>query len=89
MTSACSPPEPSRGTFEAVDGRDVGMVERRQRLRLALESHHAIGIGRECGGQHLQGDGAVELGIARAIHLGAEVLAFDQFHDKRGRSRLP
>ncbi len=31
--------------FEPVDRRDVWMVQRRQRLRFALEAHHAIGVG--------------------------------------------
>jgi hypothetical protein len=32
------------GSFEAVDGRDVGMIERRERFGLAREARHAVGI---------------------------------------------
>jgi hypothetical protein len=45
------------------------MVQRGQRLRLSLEAHQAIGIGREQLGQDLDGDIAVEVRIARAIDL--------------------
>ena len=45
------------------------MVQRGQRLRLAGEAGEAIGIGRQRRGQDLEGDVAIELGIARAIDL--------------------
>ena len=35
------------GFFEAVDRADVGMVQRREHLRFALEAREAIGIARE------------------------------------------
>lgn len=55
--------------LETENLRDVGMVEGRQRLRLALEAHQAIGIAGNRFGQHLQRHVAIELGVAGAIHL--------------------
>ena len=52
-----------------VDLRDVRVIQRRQRARLALEARQPIRIGREQIGQHLDGDVALEPGVARAIHL--------------------
>ena len=45
------------------------MVERGQRLGFALEARDAFGVGGERLWQHLDGDLAIELGIARAIDL--------------------
>ena len=53
--------------FEAVDVSDVRMVQRGQRLRLALETRKAIRIVRERLGQDLDRDVAIELGITRPI----------------------
>ena len=50
-------------------GADVGVVEGRQQLRLALEAREALGIGDERRGQDLDRDVAIELGVARTIHL--------------------
>ena len=55
--------------LEPVDLRDVRMIERREHLRLALESRDAIGIGGEEFGQNLDRDVAVQPRIARPIHL--------------------
>ena len=55
--------------FEAVDRRDVGMIQRRQELRLALEAREAVRIGGEELGQDFQRDVAIEPRVARAIHL--------------------
>ena len=49
--------------------RDVGMVQGGERLRLAREPREPLGIAREELGQHLDGDVAIELRVARAIHL--------------------
>ena len=43
MTSARTPPD----SLEAVDVRDVRMIQRRERLRFALKPREAIGIRRE------------------------------------------
>ena len=56
-------------TFDTVDVRDVGMIERGQNLGFALEPREPLGIVREQIGQHLQRDVAAELRIPRAKHL--------------------
>jgi len=52
-----------------VDGCDVGVVERGQQLRLALEPRPARGVGRDSDGQHFDGDLAPQARIAGAVHL--------------------
>ena len=46
-SSTKRPRDCQSGVFEAVDGADVGMVERREDLGLTSESREAIGIERE------------------------------------------
>ena len=55
--------------FDPVDGADVGMVERREHPRLALEARQAVGIRGEDSRQDFERDVSPELRIARAIHL--------------------
>ena len=55
--------------LEAVDRTDVGMVQRREHPRLALEPREPIGVARERTGQDLDRDVARELGVVRLIHL--------------------
>ena len=55
--------------LQAVDVRDVRMIERRQRLRFAVKPRQPIGVVREGIGQHLEGDIAIELRVAGAKHL--------------------
>ena len=57
------------GVLEPVNVRDVRMIERRERLRLAFEPGEPLGIVRERLRQHLQRDVAIELRVARAIDL--------------------
>ena len=57
------------GFVEAVDRGDIGVVQRREQLRLALESRDAIRVGHESVGEDLDRDVATELGVARAIDL--------------------
>jgi hypothetical protein len=45
------------------------MVERGEDLRFAVESSQALRIGRDRFGQHFDGDVAIELLVAGAIHL--------------------
>ena len=45
------------------------MVELCEELRFAFEPCQTLAVGRECGGQHLDGDVALELRIARAVNL--------------------
>ena len=55
--------------LKAEDGRYIRVVERRQRLRLTLEAGHPLFVLREALGQHLDRHLALQLGVARAIHL--------------------
>jgi hypothetical protein len=52
--------------LEAMDRRDVGMIQRCEDLRLASEARQAVGIVREVLGQHLDGDVAIQARIAGA-----------------------
>ena len=56
-------------------GGDVRVIQRGERLGLAREPREAIRIVRERLGQHLDGHVAVELRIARAIHLAHAAFA--------------
>ena len=60
---------PSGEVFDAVDLRDVGMIERRQDLCLTLETGEAVSVRGEEVGQYLERDVASELRIARPIHF--------------------
>jgi hypothetical protein len=55
--------------FEAVDSADVGMIERGQHARLALEPCQAIGIAGEFGGQYFDRDVAREVCVVRPVDL--------------------
>ena len=55
--------------FETMDVRDVGVIQRRQRLRFAREPGQAIGIAGEGVRQDLQRDVAIQLRVVCAIHL--------------------
>ena len=57
------------GLLDRVDGDDVGVIERGERLRLALEAREALRVARHVGGQDLEGDVASELRVGRAIDL--------------------
>ena len=79
--------------LEAVNRGDVRMIQRRQHLGFAPESREPIRIQRERFGQHLQRHVAIQLRVARAIHLphpartedskdfiGAEARAGSEYH---------
>jgi hypothetical protein len=55
--------------LDAINMRDIWMIERRQDLCLALKSHHALGIMRESGGQDFDRYVTIELGVSGAVHL--------------------
>ena len=55
--------------LEAVDVRDVRMIERGEDLRLAFEPRQAIRIGGEEVRKHLQRDVAIEPRVPRPIHF--------------------
>ena len=61
--------------LEAVDAADVGVAERREHLRFALETGEPIGIVREGVWQDLQRDVAAKLRVPGAIHLAHATLA--------------
>ena len=50
---------------QPVNGGDVGVVQRGEQLRLALEAAHPLGVDRKRGGEDLDGDVAVEARVAR------------------------
>jgi len=57
----------ARGLLESMEGRDVRMVQRREKARLALESGKTLGVVGEVLRQDLDGDVAAELRIARPV----------------------
>ena len=66
--------------FDRVDRDDAGMIEGGDALRLAREAGTAMGIGGATFEQHFERDVAMQLRIARAIHL-AHPAGADQRHD--------
>ena len=60
---------------DVVDGEDVRVRERRDRLRLALESRAGIVIVRQARLQHLEGDVALQARVACAIDLAHAALS--------------
>ena len=64
------------GLLEPVDRRDVGMIQRRERLRLALETRQAFGISRERVRQDLDRDLAAERRVRRTADLPHTALAY-------------
>ena len=57
------------GFFDAVNVRDVRMIQRREDLRFTLKTRHAIGVGGEELRQDFQRDVATELRVLRTIYL--------------------
>jgi hypothetical protein len=60
------------GDADVVHRDDVGMGQPRQRLRLSEEALPGLVTSRR---EDLQGDGAVELGVMRLVHLPHPALA--------------
>ena len=82
--------------LEAVDGGDIRVIERRNRLRLTLEPGDPLGVGEERLRQNLQRDIASEPRVAGAVAVAhparaseaddlvrAETSASSQSHGKR------
>ena len=65
ITSACT----ITLSLEPVDDGDVRMIQRREGLGFAREPGEPVGVAREEIGQDFDRDVAIELRIARAIHL--------------------
>ena len=57
------------GVLDAVDVRDVRVIERGEDLRLAREPRQPLAVAGEAGRQHLDGDVALQAVVARAIDL--------------------
>ena len=57
------------GFLDAVDARDVRMVERSQHFGFALKTREPVAIGGERGRQDLDRDLALEPGVGRPKHL--------------------
>jgi hypothetical protein len=55
--------------LDAIDGRDVRVVQRGYRAGFALEPSDALGVGGEVVRQRLQGNVAPELRVASLPHL--------------------
>jgi hypothetical protein len=55
--------------FEAINGADVGMIQRRKDARFALEARLAVGVGAEAVRQDFDGHVAAEARVVRAIDL--------------------
>jgi len=68
--------------------RDVQVIERRRRLRLADETLHPVVIGSNIRGQDLQRDFAIEFCVLREIHLTHSARA-DFRHDSGTIRNLP
>src|SRR5262249_30347005 len=57
------------GGADVVDGDDVRVAEPGHRLRLAQEAGPGLGRAADLAAQHLDGDGALELGVVRRVDL--------------------
>ncbi len=66
--------------LQPIDSRDVGVVQRGEKLGFTLKASQAFGIGGEVLGENLDGDIAVKLRIPRPIHLSHAALA-ERFKD--------
>jgi hypothetical protein len=60
---------------EAVDGRNMWVVERGERVRLAAESRDAVGVARDVGRQHFEGDLTAERHIGGTVDLAHSTFA--------------
>jgi len=67
--------------LEAVDRRNVRVVERREDLGFSLEAGQPIGICRNCCWQHLKRNLALQVRVGRAVDL-----AHPAFAEERGHS---
>ena len=65
------------------------MIDGASGLGLAFEARDAVGVNRERLGQHLDGDGALESLVARAVHLLAHTTGANQSGDLVGPQPRP
>ena len=66
--------------FDAVDGRDVRVVQRGDHSRLALEARDPTRLGRKRERQNLDRDVATELGVVGPVHLAHSAAAKERLH---------
>ena len=76
------------GVLEPVDAGDVRVIERREHFRFTLEARQPLAVAGDVGGQHLDGDFAFQLRIARAIHRAHSSFA-EQRDDVVGAEARP
>jgi methyltransferase family protein len=81
----CCYPEASDADalVDAMDGRNVWMIERGRHARLALETRQRFRVARECSRQNLDRDIAAKLGIVGAINIARSVLPKSAARDRR------
>jgi hypothetical protein len=77
----------SRTFLEAVDGGNVGMVQRRQRLRFPREPRETLGVVREQRRQDFDRDVTIQLRVAGAIHLAHPAFTNLRGHFVRAEAR--
>ena len=70
--------------LQAVDACDAGVVQAGQNLRLSLKAGQSVGISRECLGEDLERDLAVELRVGRLVDLAHAALADEGGHPVMG-----
>ena len=75
-----------RAVFQAVDLRDVEVVERRQRLRLAFKARPPVSVGREAGRHDLDSDVAAQPRVGGPVHF-SHAAGADGRHDLVGTNR--
>ena len=88
--------------FQAIERRDVWMVQTSEYLRLAAEPRDAFGVGSGCRGQRFDGDVAAEARIPCAIHFAhpacakrrddfvwTQAISGRQRHDDRSQPHSP
>jgi hypothetical protein len=61
--------------FQAVDGRNVRMIQRGEDFGLSLKSGQSVSIPSEHWGQNFDGDVTLQLGVGRSIHLAHAAFA--------------
>src|SRR5262245_59449635 len=78
------------GVFEAVNVRNVGMIQRREDFRFTLESREAIGVGSDLRGEKLQRDFAMKFRVERSVdhpHAAFAELRLDFIRADAGSAR--
>ncbi len=72
---------------DVVQRADVRMIERGDGPRLALEAHAEVGVARDVGGEHFDGDQPIESSVTRPIDFAHAAGADGSLDDVRTESR--